>query len=287
MLSKELRKLYRPFWIRVLMKWAKVRLKYRHCFESHHHTLPHELIVTLTSYPARFDSLHLTLMCLLSQSVKPDRVVLWVAHQDQKQLPKLVLELQDYGLEIRTTEDTRSYKKLIPSLETFPGAGFVIVDDDLYYPRNLLANLLKSAQRFPDCVIAGRVHKVRYHQNGNILPYKQWDWNSRSEQSQDNFYTGCGGAFFPPKAFDQEVLNQENFLKLAPFADDVWFNWMLKRNGTSLIALKTPFTFWDWPSSQKVSLHAKNVSKEGNDQQIKAMIEHYGQLYQRDEPKNV
>jgi hypothetical protein len=41
----------------------------------------------LTSYPARFETLHLALSCLLDQSVKADRTILWVAHKDEDHLP--------------------------------------------------------------------------------------------------------------------------------------------------------------------------------------------------------
>ena len=62
------------------------------------HSLPGELIVSLTSYPARFGTLHLTLGCLLDQSIKADRTILWIAHDDLDQLPAAVRELEQHGL---------------------------------------------------------------------------------------------------------------------------------------------------------------------------------------------
>src|SRR5688500_19351966 len=75
------------------------------------HNLSGELAVSLTSFPPRFDSLHLTLACLLDQSIRPDRVILWIAHQDMERLPVAVTSLEDRGLEIRECDDLRSYKK--------------------------------------------------------------------------------------------------------------------------------------------------------------------------------
>ena len=43
--------------------------------------------MSLTSYPPRFGTLHLTLACLLDQSVKPDHLILWIAREDIKELP--------------------------------------------------------------------------------------------------------------------------------------------------------------------------------------------------------
>ena len=45
------------------------------------HGLPVPLIISLTSFPARYDTLHLTLKSLMGQSVRPDRVILWLAEE--------------------------------------------------------------------------------------------------------------------------------------------------------------------------------------------------------------
>ncbi len=83
------------------------------------HGLPGELIVSLTSYPPRFRTLDLTLRCLLTQTVRPDRVILWIAEADMAKLPPAVVALVEYGLDIRACKDTRSYKKIIPALAAF------------------------------------------------------------------------------------------------------------------------------------------------------------------------
>jgi hypothetical protein len=74
-------------------------------------TKPHELrsplIISLTSYPARFDKLPLTLKCLLSQSMAADRIILWIAYQDKSSLTPGILELQTTGLEIAYCDDLR------------------------------------------------------------------------------------------------------------------------------------------------------------------------------------
>src|SRR5688500_5188057 len=62
------------------------------------HQLPGELIISLTSYPARFRTLHLSLRCLLTQSIKPDRIVLWIAREDLPLLPASVRKLAAHGI---------------------------------------------------------------------------------------------------------------------------------------------------------------------------------------------
>src|SRR5438445_5466095 len=97
------------------------------------HRLPGELIVSLTSYPARYATLPLTLKCLLAQSIKADKTILWIAHEDMASLPKSITDLQARGLEIRPCKNVRSYKKIIPALAAFPNAFIATADDDVYY----------------------------------------------------------------------------------------------------------------------------------------------------------
>lgn len=276
---KEIKKIFFPITIRLLMIWVNIRFKYAAKFKSLKHDLPHELIISLTSYPKRFNNLHLTLKCLLTQTVQPDRVVLWIAEADKNELPNSVLSLKDSGLEIMFTEDIKSYKKLIPSLEKFPNAGFIIADDDLFYRRDLIEKLLNTAKQFPNNAIAGRVHRVSYDENGEIKPYKKWIWNSTIQNHKDNFCTGGAGTFFPPFIFHKNILDK-SFLELAPSADDVWFNWMIKLNDKNVVALPKTYSMWDWPGSQENALHVHNVKNYANDEQIKLMIEHYGKAYE-------
>ena len=63
------------------------------------HGLATPLIVTLTSFPPRLPMLAKTLKSLLDQHTRPDRVVLWLAHEDIEQLPADVLALREHGLE--------------------------------------------------------------------------------------------------------------------------------------------------------------------------------------------
>jgi len=81
------------------------------------HGLQSPLIISLTSYPARFSKLPLTLKCLLSQNMAADRIILWIAHQDKSALTPAILELQNAGLEIEYCDNLRSYKKIIPTLQ--------------------------------------------------------------------------------------------------------------------------------------------------------------------------
>lgn len=63
-----------------------------------------QVVVTLTSYPARIFTLHYTLFTLFTQDFKPDRVILWLSQDEfaglMADLPKEVLDFRQCGLEI-------------------------------------------------------------------------------------------------------------------------------------------------------------------------------------------
>lgn len=257
-------------------RWSRLKLAWRWCFRRRApaHGRSRELIVSLTSYPKRFSTLHLTLKSLLTQSVRPDRVILWLAEADKNAVPPAVAALQRDGLEIRYCDDLKSFKKIIPTLSTFPAADVTTADDDLYYWSDWLKQLLAAADRFQGNVVAHRLHRVVCDAQG-IRPYREWPQNIL-DQTEDprNFATGCLGVFYPAGCFHPDVLDRNAFMRLCPEADDVWLYWMVRRNSRFELHSGHQYEQVNWPGSQAVSLWKQN--RQGNDVQIEAMIKTYG-----------
>lgn len=246
--------------------------------EVKNHDLPSELIVSVTSYPARFDTLHLTLACLLNQTVRADRTILWIAHEDKPKLPQKVLALQNYGMEINYCEDLKSYKKVIPTLEQSPDSFVVTADDDAYYWQTWLEELVKGWHRNKECVIAHRVHRVQKDQNEDLLPYDQWDlrYTEKLKPSGLNFPTGLGGVLYPPGVFHEDVMDEEKFMELCPHGDDIWLYWMYRMNGVEVKPTGNNSSFTNWPESQNEALWTENLGQNRNDKQIQNMVDAYG-----------
>ena len=59
-----------------------------------------KIIVSLTSFPARFEKLHLVIRSLLVQTMPPDVIVLYLDYDDVDALPNSLKELEKYGLQI-------------------------------------------------------------------------------------------------------------------------------------------------------------------------------------------
>ena len=125
--------------------------------EQRPHGLQNSVVVSLTSYPPRFPYLDKTIKSLLDQSVKADHTLLWIAVDDIEHLPEAVRSLTSHGLQIKTCEDIRSYKKIIPALEAFPEATIVTADDDVYYKPDWLEGLVELHKAHPEghCIASG------------------------------------------------------------------------------------------------------------------------------------
>jgi protein O-GlcNAc transferase len=245
------------------------------------HTLPHETIVTLTSYPGRFSTLAPTLECLLKQSIKPDRVILWIGKNDKDKLPEDVKRLakpnNEHGFELKFREDLLSYTKIIHALREYPEAILVTADDDFYYHRNWLRELIDGWDSNNKTIICARGHGVRLDENGLPLSYRKWAWQVQGPVKSESIFPTTGyGALYPPGSLSPETTDQDIFLSLAPKADDVWLYFMALQAGSTFFKISQTPPNINWPGSQQESLTEFNVRGGGNDQFIQNMIEHYG-----------
>lgn len=249
-------------------------------FYQHHHKLPELLVVSLTSYPPRFKTLGLTIKTLLSQSVIPDIVILWIYESDYQHLPENILKLKSLRFEIRTTsEDLRSYKKIVPALLMYPNEFIVTADDDIYYNYDWLEELTNNYDPNLNEVVGHRGHRITYNLEGVVNPYANWKWCIGSlVKGNDIFLTGCGGVLYPPKSLSVEVIDSHAFMHLCPTADDVWLYFMARINGYSAKKIPSYFREFSWIGSQDVALNAENVDKCRNDECIKNLEKIYGNI---------
>lgn len=256
--------------------WAQLRIRSPFMPKGRPHTLRGPLIVSLTSYPPRYSTLALTLRSLLRQTVKADRTILWIAHADFELLPREVFDLQSRGLEIRRTDDTKSYKKIIPALDAFPAAFICTADDDLYYWPTWLEELVDGADESGRIVPCHRAHEIAFDSDGTVKPYRDWVLDvARRGESGHYFPTGVGGILYPPGILNHEAGDREFALTLCPFNDDIWLFWMGRRNGARYKTVGRHRAFVLWRGSQDQSLWEEN-RKGRNDVQIWNMIERYG-----------
>lgn len=239
-----------------------------------------KLVCSLTSFPARIDEIWVCIETIFRQTVKADEVVLWLATPQfpDHQLPQSLQKCVEKGLTVRwVDEDLRSHKKYFYALQEYQNADIVLLDDDLYYPDQLLENLVGMADRHPNSICATRVHKMTYSE-GQLKPYKKWmhNYNSRKEQaSSDYFFTSGAGTLIPTGIMPQDTFNKEVFKDICFYADDVWLNLQARQAGIQVFSNnKYDKDEISIGHSQRVKLVKANVLNGGNDEQIQSVMEY-------------
>lgn len=244
-----------------------------------------DLIVSLTSYGGRVKSVHQVIDSLLSQTVQGYKVILWLSRDEfknkEKDLPKELVSLIGKRFEVMWTKDIRSYTKLIPALKAFPGSIIVTADDDIKYQDNWLELLYREHLKYPRNIIAHRAHRIK-EKDKSILPYNNWTMRTeRYGAYYRNFLTGVGGVLYPVGAMHSDVVREDLFTELAPFADDVWFWAMCLMNNRKIHVPKNcqkKLTYIDGTqiaTEDNTPLHHQNVHNGGNDEQIRNVLKAY------------
>lgn len=198
-------------------------------------------IISLTSYPARIDTVDQTIKSLLNQTLKADKVILWLAPEQfpnkEKDLPSQLLALKEKGLTISWYHDIKSYKKLIPALRTYPNDIIITADDDNIYSPTWLEKLFNSYKKYPNDIHCHRVTKFYYQHRFKAI---SGGWDYYDGASFLNKLVGLGGVLYPPHCFYKDILDETLILKLAPTNDDQWFWFQAMLNGVKIRVVDNP-----------------------------------------------
>lgn len=240
-----------------------------------------EIVVSLTSYGNKLCNLYLTIESLLHQTIKPNHIILWLDQTkfaDYESIPIALHNQEQRGLEIRLCEDVRSYTKLVPALLNYPDSVIISVDDDIIYPIDFVERLYRAYQKDSSKVYFYRGHYVLFDNDGNPKPYLDWVKHGAKGCDIYNFPTGVSGILYPPHCYHEDITNKDLFLKLCPYADDVWFKTMTMLKGTLCERIETPHfdsKFIPLDIDESSSLQTINVVNGGNDRQIKDVFDYY------------
>lgn len=255
-----------------------------------------KVIVSLTSFPAAIPYAAGAIQSILEGSVVPDKIVLYLTFSQfpESRIPQELQELsiKNPVFEIRNyDQDIRSYRKLIPALIDFPDAIIVTIDDDVWYHKNMLRDLLRLHNQYPNVIFAHRAKRIIPN-----TPYRKWKkyrWYSflakKLHIGFSNIQTGVGGVLYPPHSLEPGMLHPEIFTKIAPTTDDIWFWAAAIANDTKIAPV--PFGY-NKPQGLKkpkeLSLKTTNF-KSGTDLNRAAfdkIMENYPIVKQRFETEN-
>jgi len=242
----------------------------------------HHIVVSLTSFPARFDTLHFAIKSILSQTLKPDLIFLCLTKEevnDESELPLSVLQLKKYGVEVFIAdENLKPHNKYLYAAKKYPDSLLITVDDDNMYDKYLVQDLYSSYLQYPGCISARRVHQILLDKNNNLLPYNGWRYEYKKQKtpSFDLIATGVGGALYPPGILPRETFNTEKIKELCLNADDIWLKFMQLLNNIPVVWVKGKRIHpYNIKRAQKITLQKNNYQENQNDIYINALQQHY------------
>lgn len=243
-----------------------------------------KIIVSLTTFGNKLQNVYLTIESLLHQTMKPNEIILWLdeTRYSQESLPLTLQTLQTRGLSVRFCKDVRSYTKVVHAFKQYPEDIVISTDDDILYPIDFIERLLVAYDSDPKKIYFYRGHKIVLDEHGNVKPYLDWVKEGANGASLMNVPTGVDGILYPPHCYHEDMCNEELFLKLCPYADDLWFKVMTLLQGTicEQIPLSSTnyFMFVPLDINAEESLQSINVVDGKNDIQFKNLVKHYNLL---------
>jgi hypothetical protein len=229
-----------------------------------------EIIVSLTSFPERINDLWITIDSLMRQSYLPKRVILYLSidqfPKGLNSLPKSLLRYCKYGLDIEfKKDDLKPHKKYFYAMQDYPNDLLVTVDDDLYYQKDALSNLIDIHKKYPEAVCANVIRIINFDSEGVVLPYGEWNsgFSSRDCPSHKILAVGGGGILYPISLFKDRSMFDVNFIKEnALYTDDLWLKAYELINDIPVATAEYKHLYIEVFGSQTISLKSKNVNQK-------------------------
>ena len=200
-----------------------------------------QIIVSLTSWKKRIQNVPMVIQSILTGTKPPDKIVLNLSTDEfllkDKELPTYLLMLKETNkIEINwVKENTKAFKKIIPTMKLYPESVVISIDDDIIYPEFFLEKMVS-----------------KYNETGNIITW--WD----SKINNIPFVTGDSTLYDTEKLtpFIYEKLTQEI---INSNADDIWYSWCIRQLGLNI----TPITNY---KSAKYFCHFNDIDRLSNGQ---------------------
>ena len=185
------------------------------------------VVVSLCCERENFDELPLTIYSVLTQSMTPDRVILWLNGENES-LAKLPYEITQFiknGLEIRFVKYMKSYTKTVYPFKEMPNSVVVTACEHIFYKKDWLQKLYTSYIVNPKDINVHSAKLVKL-KNGIIQPIEKWKIPAEEKASFNYCIDGTGGVLYPPNCFRADALREDIFSKYIPECDDIWF-WVM------------------------------------------------------------
>lgn len=188
-----------------------------------------QIIISLTSYPARINNLIHTIESLFRQKRQADEIVLWLSILEfpnkYNDLPKdLLCLIGKNGFHIEwVTENIKSHKKYYYALQNSRNI-VITVDDDMYYSDTMVSTLMDSYSKHPNAISARRVRLIT-KEDGKLSLYHKWEGEVVEYigvERMDLCAIGVSGVLYPPGCSKEKWFDIPAIIRYAHNQDDLW-----------------------------------------------------------------
>lgn len=191
-----------------------------------------KIIISLTSYPDRIQTVDKVICSLFEQNEKADEIVLWLSREEfpkkNEDLPeslKCLVGKNGFRIEWRGG-NLKSHKKYYYILQENKNI-VITVDDDMYYSKTLVHTLMESYRKHPNAISARNVHMV-FKENNSILPYITWESHATEyigTERMDLCAIGVSGILYPPGCANSRWFDEVSIRTYAENQDDLWLKY--------------------------------------------------------------
>ena len=275
------------FSIRKTANWMLPRYLAR---TAHRYELPmskrtdKKIIVSFTSFPARINNVWQVIECMKRQTYQPAKILLWLSKEQfptEQSIPESLRSRTDHQFEIRMVEgDIRSHKKYYYVAKEYPDSLVFLIDDDIYYPTDILERTMETYCEHPDAVVCNYGYHVGYSEDGGLHPYKSWTHEYHSSTDKDLFFGSGGGTLFRPSELHADLTNIALARELCPTADDIWLNAMTRLAHREVMLVENGVIL-PIKNERNIRLATLNMGGGANDVQIRDVESHYGKIWSR------
>ena len=236
------------------------------------------IIISFTSFPARINNVWQVVECMLRQTYRPSKIILWLSKEqfpNTDDIPNSLRVREGELFEIRMVEgDIRSHKKYYYAAKEYPDSFIFLIDDDIYYPSDLLEKAWTAHLKYPDAIISNYAYRIRLSDIGGLpLSYTEWDRIYESTIGYNIFFGSGGGTLFQPATLYKDLTNLELSMRLTPQADDIWLNTMSRLNHVPVAVISNGLPL-PIKIASNICLSTDNLSGN-NDRQFSAVIQYY------------
>lgn len=204
------------------------------------------VVVNITSISSRLDLCGATVWSLIQQRKLPDKINIWLSHDPYmadkgiENIPGWVSELNKIHdiITVNFTDNIGPYRKIIPALRNSPvDSVLVYADDDVIYGKDWLFELCNTYEEYNgEHVVSSRVRLMKKNFLGIYRSYNDFPLCIDSRLlSEDFLITGVGGCILSKAHINELLIEDNEFLNVAPRADDIWLSKIIMLSGSKVM----------------------------------------------------